>query len=111
MTTFISQGCFTSESMKAMLTKPEDRAAALSKMLSAAGGKLIAYYVTFGEYDFLVIGEAPSEEAMLSGLIVAAASGSVTNLKTTVAVSSAQAMKAFETAKGIAASYRAPGKA
>jgi uncharacterized protein with GYD domain len=111
MTTFITQGCFSNESMKAMLAKPEDRAAALSKVLSAAGGKLIGYYVTFGEYDFLIIAEAPSEEAMLSGLIVAGASGSVTNLKTMVAVSSAQAMKAFESAKGVAASYRAPGKA
>jgi uncharacterized protein with GYD domain len=111
MTTFIVQGRFSNEAIKGMMAKPEDRAAAVSKLFAASGGKLISYYVTFGEYDFLIISEAPDEQAALAGLIVAAASGSVTHLKTTVAISTGQAMKAFEAAKGVAASYRVPGHA
>jgi uncharacterized protein with GYD domain len=93
-----------------MMAKPEDRTAAVAKLFEAAGGKLISYYFTFGEYDFLCVSEAPSEQSALAGLIVAAAGGGVTHLKTTVAISSGEARKAFEAAKGAAASYRAPGQ-
>ena len=109
MTIFISQGRYTAEGIKGMLAKPEDRTAALAKLFEAAGGKLIGYYVTFGDYDFLSIAEAPSEQAVMAGLIAAAAGGGVTNLKTTVAMSSAEAKKAFESAGKLAAAYRAPG--
>jgi len=109
MSTFIVQGRWTSEAVKGMLAHPEDRAVALSKMYESSGGKLLNFYVTFGEYDFLIIAESPSEHALLSGLIVAGAGGAVTNLKTTVAVTSAEAKKAFEAAKGLVSSYTPPG--
>jgi len=110
MTTYIVQGRYSNEAIKGMMAKPEDRTAAVSKLFEASGGKLISYYITFGEYDFLIVSEAPNEQAALAGLVVAAASGSVTHLKTTVAMSPGQAMKGFEAAKGVASSYRAPGQ-
>ena len=110
MTTYIVQGRYSTEAIKGMMAKPEDRTAAVAKLFGAAGGKLISYYLTFGEYDFLCVAEAPSEQAALTGLIVAAAGGGVTHLKTTVAMSSGEAKKAFESAGKAAASYRAPGQ-
>jgi uncharacterized protein with GYD domain len=109
MSTFIVQGRWTPEAVKGMLAHPEDRAASLSKMYEEAGGRLLSYYVTFGEYDFLIIAESPSEHALLSGLIVAGAGGAVTNLKTTVALTSAEEKKAFEAAKGLAPSQKSEG--
>ena len=38
-----------------MIVKPEDRTDAVRAMIELAGGKLLDYYVTFGDYDFLVI--------------------------------------------------------
>jgi len=32
----------------------------LARLLSKVGGKLIGYYLTFGEYDFLSIAEFPT---------------------------------------------------
>jgi len=110
MTTFIIQGRFSTEAIKGLLAKPEDRGVAVAKWFEASGGKLISYYLTFGEYDFLCIGEAASEHAMLAGLVVTAAAGGVTNLKTTVAVSSREAKEAFEAAGKLAAAYRPPGQ-
>jgi len=110
MTTYIVQGRYSTEAIKGMMAKTEDRTAAVAKLFGAAGGKLISYYLTFGEYDFLCVTEAPSEQAALTGLIVAAAGGGVTHLKTTVAMSSGEAKKAFESAGKAAASYRAPGQ-
>jgi uncharacterized protein with GYD domain len=110
MTTYIVQGRFTGEGIKGLLAKPEDRAATVRKLFEASGGKLLSYYFTFGEYDFLTVAEGESEQAVMAGLIVAAAGGGVTNLKTTVAMSSADAKQAFEAAGKLVASYHAPGR-
>jgi len=61
MPIFITQGRYTRDAVKGMLARPEDRADQVSRLLSKIGGRLIGYYVTFGEYDFLAIAEAPSE--------------------------------------------------
>ena len=109
MSTYIVQGRWTPNAIKGMLAHPEDRAEALKKLYDATGGKLISYYITFGEYDFLIVAESPNEKAVLSGLIVAAAGGAVTNLKTTLAVTTAEAKEAFEAAKGLISTYKPPG--
>jgi uncharacterized protein with GYD domain len=58
MSTYIVQGRWSPDGVKGMLAHPEDRADALKKLYDAIGGKLISYYVTFSEYDFLVVAEA-----------------------------------------------------
>jgi uncharacterized protein with GYD domain len=66
--------------------------------------------MTFGEYDFLLIAEAPSEHDILAVLIAAAGSGGVMNLNTTLAVSGSDMKNAFAKAGPLAAKFRAPGK-
>ena len=58
MPIYITQGRYTRDAIKGMIVKPEDRADAVGRLLSKAGGRLIGYYLTFGEYDFLAIAEA-----------------------------------------------------
>ena len=48
MPLFITQGRFTHDAWKGMIAKPEDRAEAVSQLLAKSGGKLLAYYFTFG---------------------------------------------------------------
>ena len=60
MPIFVTQGRYSRDAIKGMLAKPEDRMEAASKLAQAAGGKLLAYYVTFGEYDWLVVSEMPA---------------------------------------------------
>ena len=76
MPIFITQGRFTQDAIKGMMAKPEDREPALRQLAEKSGGKLLAYYMTFGEYDFLIISEGPLEDAA-TPLIVAAAGGGV----------------------------------
>ncbi|TDI54474.1 MAG: GYD domain-containing protein, partial [Alphaproteobacteria bacterium] len=57
MTIYITQGRYTDQAIQGFVAKPEDRAAQARKLFKSAGGKMIAYYVTLGEYDFLVISE------------------------------------------------------
>lgn len=110
MPLFITQGRFTPDAVRGMLARPEDRSEMIAQLFAKSGGKLLAYYMTFGEYDFLVVSEGPFEGAATSA-IIAAASGGVTDLKTTLAMTSADMKAAFEKAGPIAASFRAAGKA
>ena len=109
MTIYITQGRYTRDAVKGMIVKPEDRADAVARLLSKAGGRLIGHYLTFGEYDFLVIAEAPSETQMAAVLLAAASSGGVTDLSTTVAMTSVEAKGVFAAASDLAPSFRSPG--
>ena len=53
MPIFIYRGRYNADAVKGMMTSPEDREAALAKVFEKAGGKLLAFYLTFGEDDFL----------------------------------------------------------
>ena len=109
MTTFITQARFTKEGFNAMIAAPEDRAEIVGRLIAEVGGKLIAYYLTSGEYDILLIFEGPSYEETVPALIVAAAESGVADLKTVTALTSREMKSAFVKAGSIAASYRAAG--
>jgi uncharacterized protein with GYD domain len=109
MPTYITQGRYTREAIKGMIVKPEDRYEALSRHVARAGGRVMSYYLTFGEYDFLTVIEAPSETQMAAVLLSAAATGGVSDLRTTLAMTSIEAKGAFAAASDLAPSYRAPG--
>jgi uncharacterized protein with GYD domain len=107
---FITQGRFTQDAVRGMLAKPEDRAESIGKLFAQLGGKLVAYYMTFGEYDFLVISEGPFEGVATSSIVVTA-SGGVTDLKTSIAISSGDMQAAFAKAAAVVAQFRAAGAA
>jgi uncharacterized protein with GYD domain len=109
MPIFITQGRFTREAIKGMVVSPEDRADAVARLLSKVGGRLIGYYLTFGEYDFLIIAEAPGETQMAAVLLAAASGGGVTNLKTTLAMTSIEAKGAFAAAGDLTPGFRSAG--
>ena len=111
MTIYISQGRYTRDSIQGMVNNPEDRAEAVRALCQSVGARLISHYITFGEYDFLVIIEAdgPVTDTM-AALFAAAATGGVTDLKTTMAVTSADAMKAMEKAKSVMKGFRPAGQ-
>ena len=62
MAIYITQGRYTPDAVKGMVANPENREKAVADLMEKAGAKLLAQYFTFGEYDFLSITEAPSEE-------------------------------------------------
>ena len=110
MAIYITQGRYTREAIQGMIKSPEDRSKAVAKLIKASGGKLISYYVTFGEYDFLLISEGPDERAVSAAILAAAAGGGVTDLRTTIAISPADAMEAFQKAGELAASFKSAGQ-
>jgi uncharacterized protein with GYD domain len=82
-----------------MVAKPEDRESAVRQLWEKAGAKLLAFYITFGEYDWLVVSEG-EQENVTAALVAAAAGGSITDMKTMAAMT-ASALKEFDAALGI----------
>ncbi|MCW5691479.1 MAG: GYD domain-containing protein [Pseudolabrys sp.] len=109
MPIYITQGRYTRDAIKGMLIKPEDRADAVSRLLAKVGGKLIGYYVTFGDYDFLLIADVPDNTQMAAALLAAGSGAGVTDLKTTVAMTSIEAKGAFAAASDVAPGFKSAG--
>jgi uncharacterized protein with GYD domain len=105
MAIFISQARLTKDGLREMIAAPEDRAEAVGGLIGQAGGKLIAYYLTSGDYDILLIFEAPSYEDVVPALIASAAGGGVTDLKTVMALTSSEMKSALVKARSIAANH------
>ena len=89
-----------------MIVEPEDWAEAVARLFAKAGGRLLGYYLAFGEYDFLCIAEVPSDNQAAAVLLTAAGSGGVTGLRTTVAMTSVEAKGAFAAASELAPTFK-----
>ena len=109
MPIYITQGRSTRDAIKGMIVKPEDRADAVGRLIAKAGGRLIGYYLTFGDYDFLAIAEAPSETQIAAVLLAAAGGGGVTDLRTMLAMTSVEAKGAFAAASDLAPGFKSAG--
>jgi uncharacterized protein with GYD domain len=110
MTIYISRGRFTSDAVKHMLDKPENREDSVAKLFKSVGGKLIGWYLTFGHYDWLAIGEFPNEKAAASAVLAAAAGGSLSEIETIVAMTAKDAAATFESAGKVAKEFRSAGR-
>ncbi len=106
---YITQGNYTQSAMKGMVDHPEDRAKAVAGLAESVGAKMLQYYVTTGEYDFLVVFEGDDLQDMVAALMVAGATGGVTNLKTVQALTTKQAKSAMEKAKSARAAFHPAG--
>ena len=110
MSIYISRGRFTSDAIKGMLAKPENREEVVAKLFKSVGGKLIGWYLTFGHHDWLAIGEFPNEKAAASAVLAAAAGGSLSDIETTVAMTAEDARATFEGAGKAAKDFRSAGR-
>ena len=76
METYIILGKYTQQGI-AKIKKGPTRIETALKAMEAAGGKMIAWYLTMGRYDFVVIAEAPNVKVAASLLLATGAQGSV----------------------------------
>ena len=77
MKTFISLGIYSQIGADGIINGSSDRKAAMEKMLNSVGAKLINYYTTRGHYDFVMISEAGSFEAVAACALKAKAEGTL----------------------------------
>ena len=76
---YITLGNWTDQGIRNVKDSPK-RVEAARKAVEKAGGKWQGIYYTMGQYDFVAIMEAPSDEAVME---IALAIGSQGNVRTT----------------------------
>lgn len=95
METYIVLGKYT-EKGAANIKESPARIQAARKAVEAAGGKWIGWYLTMGQYDMVLVTQAPNAQAVASILLAIGSQGNI----------STQTMRAFteDEFKGIVAS-------
>lgn len=106
MAYYLYQASFTAEAWAKMVREPQDREKALRPSIEKLGGKLVGYWMAFGEADAVVIVQLPDNVSAAAAALAATAGGAVKSLKTTCLMTMDEAMKAMQTAASVG--YRAP---
>jgi len=76
MSTFIMMMKLTDQGAKAIKEAPARMEAGI-KAWESLGGKMLGFYITMGEYDYVAVGEAPSDEVAAAFLLSLGALGNV----------------------------------
>jgi uncharacterized protein with GYD domain len=100
MALYIYQASYTPESLAAQIKNPQDRIEAVRPPLEAMGVKFVAAGYPFGEYDVLVVLEAPDDKTAASIALAVGAGGAVKSAKTTRLLSGEEWIQALRNAQG-----------
>ena len=73
MTLYMYQASYTAKSMAAQLKDPHDPLEAIKPTLDDLGAKILVAGFPFGEYDLLVVYEAPDDMTAASVAVVVGA--------------------------------------
>jgi len=74
--TYIILGKYTPQGIAKIKEGPA-RIEAARKAIEGAGGKMLAWYLTMGRYDFVVLAEAPNAMATAGILLATGAQGNI----------------------------------
>ena len=108
MPLYMTQFSYTSEAWAALARNPEDRSTVLGELIENLGGRLIAFYYSFGEYDGVFIYEAPDESTAATAILAAISPGHVKTVKTTTLLTVEDTMEALRRAGAM--TCRGPGE-
>lgn len=83
-----------------MIQNPHDRTNALRGPIESLGGKIHNLFLSFGDYDAVLLVEMPNNVAAAAIAIAIAAGGACKNIKTTPLMTVAEGIEALKKAAG-----------
>ena len=95
------QFAYKSDTVGNLVKNPEDRSVAVRNLVEKLGGKLLAFYYTYGDYDGFLIVDMPDNTTTLATVMAAFSAGGTAKLKTTVLITVQEAMAAMKKASGL----------
>ncbi|MDB5059491.1 MAG: hypothetical protein JWO59_2963 [Chloroflexi bacterium] len=107
MALFMIQATYTPQAWAAMMKKPENRREAIRSMMEKSEWTLRDVYFCFGEYDVVVLYEAPDAIAGAAAAVAANAAGHLKAIKTTQLLTVEESMDIMR--KAAASTLRVPG--
>jgi uncharacterized protein with GYD domain len=83
MALYMYQASYTAKSMAAQIQDPQDPVEVISAAMEDVGATILVAGFPFGEYDILIVYEAPDDMTAASVAMAVAAAGEVKSGKTT----------------------------
>ena len=94
MATYVMLINYTDQGIRNTKEAPQ-RIDAAKALIESMGGRFIAYYLTLGQIDTVIIAEAPDDETVAKYVMKVAGAGNITTT-TMRAFDEAEAMKIFQ---------------
>ena len=98
MASYLFQVSYTAEAWAALLKHPQDRAEAVGKAVEKLGGKVVSFWMAFGEHDIVGVFEMPDNVSAAAFGMAVAAGGACKHVRTTPLLSIADSVKAMKKA-------------
>jgi uncharacterized protein with GYD domain len=108
MASYLVQVSYTAEALNMLVAKPQNRMNVVKRSAENLGGKLVNAWMSFGDYDLVLIFEFSNNISAAALSIAAGAGGSVKAIKTTPLLSINDGLAAFR--KAGKSGYKPVGK-
>ncbi|HEX9438730.1 MAG TPA: GYD domain-containing protein [Roseiflexaceae bacterium] len=106
MPLYMIQFSYTAEAWATLTKNPQDRRTGLDAAAQKLGGRLASLHYCFGEYDGVVMAEAPDDTTACAIVLGAVSAGHLKSVKTTKLFTVEETMDAMRRAGSLA--YQAP---
>jgi uncharacterized protein with GYD domain len=104
---YLYELAYTAESLAAQIKNPGDRLEVAAKpTIEAAGGKFLAGGYPFGEFDVVIMYDAPDDTAAASIALAVAAGGAIRSARTTKLLSGQQWVDSLKKAQSVVPKYK-----
>jgi uncharacterized protein with GYD domain len=108
MARYLFQAAYTNEAWAIQVQNPQNRMEVIRPVIERLGGRLESAYLSFGDYDVVVIAEMPDHVSAAAFSLAGSAGGAVKAVKTTPLMTIEEGIEAMKKAAG--AGYRPPGR-
>ena len=98
MASYLFQVSYTSEAWAAMIKRPHNRVAVVTKSIEKLGGKAGPFWMSFGDHDIIGILEMPDNVSAAAFSIAVAGGGACKSVKTTPLLSIDEGVAAMKKA-------------
>ena len=95
---YLIQVAYNSDGVAALVREPQDRIEKVRPAVEGLGGSIECAYYAFGEHDIVLICEMPDNAAAAAFALAVGAGGTVSSYRTTVLLTSDEAVQAMRTA-------------
>jgi uncharacterized protein with GYD domain len=101
MAYYLLQTAYTPQGWAAMLRHPHDRLEAIRPAVQRLGGRILSGWLTFGEYDALLVCELPDNTSAAALSMAVSAGGAVRSTKTTALLTFEEGVAALRKATDV----------